>query len=83
MYTPVTTNKFDRDLRRASQRKKNLSKIKEICCLVLADIREKGLDCLSDREASGDFAEFRIYELAATINRFRALRVEQRLITKG
>jgi predicted ABC-class ATPase len=52
--------------------------IKEICRLVLADIREKGLDCLSDREARGDFAEFRSYELAATLNRFRALRVEQR-----
>ncbi len=52
--------------------------IKEICQLVLADIQEKGLDCLSDREARGDFAEFRSYELAATLNRFRALRVEQR-----
>ncbi|MBT3879501.1 MAG: ABC-ATPase domain-containing protein [Candidatus Scalindua sp.] len=52
--------------------------IKEICRLVLADIQEKGLDCLSDREARGDFAEFRSYELAATLNRFRALRVKQR-----
>jgi predicted ABC-class ATPase len=52
--------------------------IMEICRQVLSDIREKGLDCLSDREARGDFAEFRIYEMAATINRFRALRVEQR-----
>jgi methyltransferase-like protein len=52
--------------------------ITEICRQVLADIREKGLDCLSDREARGDFAEFRSYELAATLNRFRALRVEQR-----
>jgi len=52
--------------------------IKEICRLVLADIREKGLDCLSDREARGDFAEFRSYELAATLNRFRALMVKQR-----
>jgi methyltransferase-like protein len=52
--------------------------IKEICRQVLADIREKGLDCLSDREARGDFAEFRIYEMTATINRFRALKVEQR-----
>ena len=52
--------------------------IMEICRQVLADIREKGLDCLSDREARGDFAEFRIYEMAATLNRFRALRVEQR-----
>jgi predicted ABC-class ATPase len=52
--------------------------IKEICRLVLADIQEKGLDCLSERGIRGDFAEFRSYELAATINRFRALRVEQR-----
>ena len=51
--------------------------IKEICRLVLADIQEKGLDCLSDREARGDFAEFRSYELAATLNRFRALKVKQ------
>jgi hypothetical protein len=57
--------------------------INEICLLVLADIQEEGLDCLSNREARGDLAEFRIYELAATINRFRALRVEQRQITKG
>jgi predicted ABC-class ATPase len=52
--------------------------IKEICRLVLADIQEKGLDCLSERGIRGDFAEFRSYELAATLNRFRALRVEQR-----
>jgi predicted ABC-class ATPase len=52
--------------------------IMEICRQVLADIKEKGLDCLSDREARGDFAEFRSYELAATLNRFRELRVEQR-----
>ena len=51
--------------------------IKEICSLVLSDIKEKGLDCLSEREARGDFAEFRSYELAATLNRFRALRVKQ------
>lgn len=52
--------------------------IKEICWQVLSDIKEKGLNCLSDREARGDFAEFRIYEMAATLNRFRALKVEQR-----
>jgi predicted ABC-class ATPase len=52
--------------------------IKEICRLVLADIQEKGLDCLSDRGIRGDFAEFRSYELAATLNRFRALKVKQR-----
>ena len=52
--------------------------IKEICRLVLTDIQDEGLDCLSDREARGDFAEFRSYELAATLNRFRALKVKQR-----
>ncbi len=30
MYQPVTTNKFDRDLRRVSRRGKELSKIQEI-----------------------------------------------------
>ena len=56
--------------------------IKEICRLVLVDIQEKGIDCLSDREARGDFAEFRSYELAATLNRFRVLRVEQKSTTR-
>ncbi|KHE92894.1 MAG: hypothetical protein SCABRO_01283 [Candidatus Scalindua brodae] len=56
--------------------------IKEICRLVLADIQEKGLDCLSDRGIRGDFAEFRSYELAATLSRFRALRVEQKHTTR-
>jgi len=52
--------------------------IKEICRLVLAEIQENGLDCLSEHGIRGDFAEFRSYELAATLNRFRALRVRQR-----
>ena len=30
MYTPVTTNKFDKDLRRAKRRTKDLSKIQSI-----------------------------------------------------
>lgn len=30
MYTPVTTNKFDRDLKRVSRRNKDLSKIKSV-----------------------------------------------------
>ena len=51
--------------------------IKEICRLVLADIGEKGLDCLTEPEIRGDMAEFRSYELAATMNRFRALQVRQ------
>lgn len=36
MYTPVTTNKFDRDLRRISRRNKNLSKIKSVMTLLVA-----------------------------------------------
>ena len=36
MYAAVTTNKFDRDLRRISRRNKNLSKIKSIMTLLLA-----------------------------------------------
>ncbi len=65
----------------ASRYMDGINSIKEICRLVLDDIQEKGLDCLSDREARGDFAEFRSYELAATLNRFRALRVEQKHTT--
>jgi len=52
--------------------------IREICALVLADIQEKGLDCLAEEGIMGDLAEFRTYELAATLNRFRELRVKQR-----
>jgi len=36
MYTPVTTNKFDRDLRRISRRNKKLSKIKSVMTLLAA-----------------------------------------------
>lgn len=52
--------------------------IKEICELVMTDIREKGLDCLSEERIRGDLTEFRSFELAATLNRFRELRVKQR-----
>ncbi|MDR4509521.1 MAG: ABC-ATPase domain-containing protein [Candidatus Brocadiaceae bacterium] len=48
----------------------------EICAQVLAKITEKGLDCLAIQEPRGDFAEFRSYELAATLNRFRKLRIK-------
>ena len=52
--------------------------IKEIIQLILEDIDEKGLDCLSELEIRGDFAEFRKYELAAALNRFRTLIVKQK-----
>lgn len=37
MYSPVTTNKFDKDLKRAKRRGKNLSKIRNIMELLIAD----------------------------------------------
>jgi len=52
--------------------------IKEICELVMTDIRDKELDCLSEEWIRGDLSEFRSFELAATLNRFRELRVRQR-----
>ncbi len=57
MYTPVTTNKFDRDLRRASRRNKNLSKIKEIMLKLAAGksllLRNR------DHSLTGNYAERR------------------------
>ncbi len=57
MYTPVTTNKFDGDLRRASRRNKNLSKIKEIMLKLAAGkpllLRNK------DHSLTGNYAERR------------------------
>ena len=50
--------------------------MKEICALILADILEKGLDCLAGQGIKGDLAEFRSYELAATLNRFRELKIK-------
>jgi predicted ABC-class ATPase len=52
--------------------------IKEICELVMTDIRDKELDCLSEEWIRGDLSEFRSFELAATLNRFRSLKVKQR-----
>ena len=52
--------------------------IKEICELVMADIRKEGLDCLSEEWIRGDLSEFRSFELSATLNRFRELRIKQR-----
>ncbi|MBR34197.1 MAG: hypothetical protein CMH78_01695 [Nitrospinae bacterium] len=43
----------------------------------MTDVREKGLDCLSEEWIRGDLSEFRIFELAATLNRFRSLKVKQ------
>ena len=51
--------------------------IKEICQIILANIEEEGIDCLCEPEIRGGLAEFRSYELAATLNRFRALEVKQ------
>lgn len=57
--------------------------IREICTLVLEDIRKEGLDCLTKPELRGDLALFRLHELAATLNRFRVLQVKQRGKTNG
>ena len=51
--------------------------IKEICQIVLTKIEEERIDCLCEPEIRGDLAEFRSYELAATLNRFRDLKVKQ------
>ncbi|MCF6149234.1 MAG: ABC-ATPase domain-containing protein [Candidatus Kuenenia sp.] len=50
--------------------------MKEIAGLVLKDIEEKGLDCLSLQEPRGDFSWFRKYELVAAINRYRGLNIK-------
>ncbi len=52
--------------------------IREICTFVMDDIRREGLDCLTRPEIRGDLALFRSHELAATLNRFRVLKVKQR-----
>ncbi|MDR4505245.1 MAG: ABC-ATPase domain-containing protein [Candidatus Scalindua sp.] len=52
--------------------------IREICTLVMEDIRKEGLDCLTKPDLRGDLALFRYHELAATLNRFRVLKVKQR-----
>ncbi len=57
MYTPVTTNKFDRDLRRASRRNKNLSKIKKIMLKLAAG--KPLLPSNRDHSLTGNFAERR------------------------
>ncbi len=51
--------------------------LNEVLDLVIDDVRLGGLDVLSTRPA-GDHAMFRKFELGATINRLRTLRVRQR-----
>jgi predicted ABC-class ATPase len=53
----------------------NKQTILEIIQKVMADIREKGLDILTDFP-QGDLALFRQFEFAAAINRLRALKVK-------
>ncbi|GJQ59368.1 MAG: ATPase [Candidatus Scalindua sp. AMX11] len=52
--------------------------IREICSLVMEEIYKEGLDCLTKPEIRGDVALFRCHEFAATLNRFRVLKVKQR-----
>jgi hypothetical protein len=47
----------------------------EILNLIMADIKQHGLDIL-DRRKMGDWAAFRIFELGAALNRLRTLRVK-------
>jgi hypothetical protein len=49
----------------------------EIINAVMGDTADKGLDMLS-REPAGDYALFRGLELAAAINRLRALCVKKK-----
>jgi predicted ABC-class ATPase len=51
--------------------------LSEVVASVDACIRERGLDAIGTRP-SGDYAEFRPFELAAAINRLRTLRVKQK-----
>jgi predicted ABC-class ATPase len=50
--------------------------LKQILALIKEDIKEKGLDVLSER-ISGNLSEFRVLELACAINRMRTLKVKQ------
>jgi len=52
--------------------------LKEVADRVLADIDQYGLDILTSY-CTGDLARFRRFELAATVNRMRSLKVEQRV----
>ncbi|MEM7536627.1 MAG: ABC-ATPase domain-containing protein [Chloroflexota bacterium] len=47
----------------------------EALALTVCDVEAQGFDIL-DRRKMGDFAEFRVYELAAALNRLRSLRVK-------
>lgn len=50
--------------------------LSEVLAAVMADIEAQGLDCISDR-ISGDLVAFRALELAAALNRLRALKVAE------
>jgi hypothetical protein len=44
---------------------------------LMDEIRREGLDAIDSRQP-GDYAEFRIFELAAALGRLRTLRVRHR-----
>jgi predicted ABC-class ATPase len=50
--------------------------LKQVIDLVMADLRENGLDILSEK-ISGHFAQFRSFELAFALNRMRSFDVKQ------
>ena len=50
--------------------------LKQVIELVMADLKESGLDILSDK-ISGHFAQFRSFELAFALNRMRSFDVKQ------
>ncbi|MBW1898630.1 MAG: ATPase, partial [Deltaproteobacteria bacterium] len=51
--------------------------LREVLEKVMNDLAEKGLDILPPW-LTGDLASFRIFELAAAINRMRTLKMKQR-----
>ncbi|MEE8041563.1 MAG: hypothetical protein V3T15_02070, partial [Pseudomonadales bacterium] len=50
--------------------------LREALDALMSEIEEKGLDTIDGRQ-TGDYAGFRIFELAATLGRLRALRVRE------
>jgi hypothetical protein len=51
--------------------------LREALSAVMDDIAASGLDVIDQRQ-SGDYAHFRIHELAAAVGRLRTLRVRSR-----
>ncbi len=49
--------------------------VREALVGLVEEIRREGLDSIDSRQA-GDYAQFRIYELAAALGRLRTLRVQ-------